>query len=84
MSERFPLPPDGRPDITISLSSEKPGRAVYSIDDDIVVAAVDGRHVRLYGGDGLAEEFDCESHEAARTEAMGYARFLLHPPGASS
>lgn len=80
MSERPPASPDDRfRDVTISRSSERPDEAVYSIGDDVTVAAVQGRHVQFFDGDGLAEEFDCESPEAAGHQALAYAALLQRP-----
>jgi hypothetical protein len=81
MSERHPASQGDRSyELLITRSEAAPSQTVVSIDDDLVVAAVDGSRVRLFDGDGLAEEYDCDSPEAAEREALGYAMFLQRPP----
>jgi hypothetical protein len=82
MTERLSLPNDRFPEPSVRRSTTEPGKAVYSIDDDVVVAAVHGRRVQLLDAEGVVEELICASSEAAEREALQYAWLLQRPMAA--
>jgi hypothetical protein len=79
MTERLFPSTDRFPEASVTRSVVGPGKAVYSIDDEVVVAAVHGRHVQLLDAEGVVEELTCASPEAAGHEALGYALLLQRP-----